>query len=45
MGNGTILQYKALKTRGKSHGRKSNGKQWQKAMEAMKRTGPDSIKD
>jgi hypothetical protein len=32
MGNGTNLQCKALKGRGKRRGRKSNEKQWQKAM-------------
>jgi hypothetical protein len=30
MGSGTILQYKALKVRGKTRWRKSNEKQWQK---------------
>jgi hypothetical protein len=36
MGNGTNLQCKALKGRGKRRRRKSNEKQWRKAIETMK---------
>jgi hypothetical protein len=36
MGDGTDLQCKALKGRGKRRGRKSNEKQWQKQWETMK---------